>query len=263
MRRVPLLVAAFAAAAALPLASAQAPGAWATLKGRVVFPADQPIPVRAPLVVNQDQKHCLSKGPILDEDRIVDPKTRGIRNVVVWLRPDAMDPKAKLKANEIHPDDAKRQPATVVIDQPCCMFTPRVTAARVGDLVEVKNPAPVAHNFFWGSQQNGNFNVILPPGQPFKFPNPLAAESAPIQYKCTIHPWMLGYVRIFDHPYYAVTGDDGTFTIPNAPVGTYRLVVWHEKVGFLGGAPGRFGTPVVIKGGGTELPVMPYTELAK
>lgn len=260
MRRLSLPAAAFLAAA-LPVASAQAPGGWATLKGRVVFPADQPIPVRAALVVNQDQKHCLSKGPILDEQVLVDPKTRGIRNVVVWLRPDATDPKAKLKAAEIHPDDAKRQPATVVIDSPCCVYTPRVTAARVGDTVEVRNSSPIAHNFFASTRSNGDFGQSFQRGPSFKFP--LGAEPAPIQFKCSIHPWMMGYIRVFDHPYYSVTGDDGTFSIPNAPVGKYRLVVWHDTVGFLGGVAGRFGTPIEIKGPVTELPAMPFPELAK
>ena len=74
----------------------------------------------------------------------------------------------------------------------------------------------------------------------YKMPNPLVAEGPPIQYKCTIHGWMTGYVRIFDHPYYAVTDADGKFEIKNAPAGKYRIVYWHEN-GFKGGAQGRFG----------------------
>ena len=69
-------------------------------------------------------------GAILDESVIVNPKNRGIKNVVVWLRPDDTSPAAKWKKEEIHPDDAKRKPADVVIDQPCCMFVERVTCAR-------------------------------------------------------------------------------------------------------------------------------------
>lgn len=74
---------------------------------------------------------------------------------------------------------------------------------------------------------------------------------------------MSGQVRIFDHPYYAVTDDDGRFAIPNAPTGKYRLVVSHERPGFLGGIPGRFGTPIQINGPATELPPMVFAELAK
>ncbi len=257
MRRLWVCLTAFAAAAILPSAAAQ-PAGWSTVKGQVVLKAGMPVPARTPLAVNQDKAHCLSKGPILDETLIVNAKNRGIKNVVVWLRPNNVIPKAALAPNEIHPADANRKPAEVVIDQPCCMFTPRVTAARVGDTIVVKNPAPVPHNFFWTSSNNGDFNPNIPAKNQFKFPQPLVAESTPIPYKCSIHPWMSGVVRVFDHPYYAVTDDDGHFTIPNAPQGMYRLVVWHESTGFLGAAAGRFGTPIAIAGPVTTLAPVNY-----
>ena len=210
---------------------AQAAGNWVTIKGQVVFPEGKPIPNRAALDVNQDKGHCLKAGPILDESTIVNPKNRGIKNVVVWLRPD----------------DAKRKPAEVVIDQPCCMFVNRVTCARVGDTIVVKNPAPVVHNFFWSSDSSGNFNANVPAKGEWKMPNALAAEVGPVQYKCTIHPWMAGYVRVFDHPYYAVTDADGKFEIQNAPAGKFRIVYWHES-GLRGGAKGRFGEAINVVG---------------
>ena len=234
--------------AALAPADDPKPAPWVTLKGRVVFPEKLPIPVRAPLAVNQDKGHCLAKGPILDETVIVNPKTRGIRNVVVWLRPDNNNPKAEFTADQIHPNDAKRKPADVVIDQPCCMFVERVTACRVGDTIVVKNPAPVNHNFFWVSEANGELNVTLAPNGQHRFEKPLAAEPSPIGYKCTIHPWMAGWVRVFDHPYYAVTDDDGKFEIKNAPAGKFRVVMWHEVVGFKGGRNGRLGETIEITG---------------
>jgi zona occludens toxin (predicted ATPase) len=80
-------------------------------------------------------------------------------------------------------------------------------------------------------------------------PSPLAAEAAPIPFKCTAHPWMGGYVRVFDHPYHAVTAAGGTFEIKDAPAGQYRVVYWHEKVGFKGGKDGRLGEPVAVAAG--------------
>jgi len=233
-----------------PRASAQQQ--WATIKGQVVFPADKPVPVRAALNVNQDKAACLANGAILDESILVNAKSRGIRNVVVYLRPNNQQPGAAFAANEIHPDDAKRKPAEVVIDQPCCMFVNRVTAARVGDTLVVKNPAPVVHNFFWSSANNGDYNPNIAAKTDWKMPKPLVKEDSPIQYKCTIHGWMTGYVRIFDHPYYAVTDEDGKFTIKDAPVGKYRIVFWHEN-GVRGGAKGRFGEPIEIKGPTLEM----------
>jgi hypothetical protein len=262
MRRSWFCLTAFAAAAILPAATAQPPASWSTVKGQVVFPAGAPVPERKALVVSQDMAHCLSKGPILDETLIVNPKNKGIKNVVVWLRPDDKDPKSKLKAEQIHPSDKDRKPAEVGIDQPCCMFVNRITPVRAGDTLLVKNSAPVAHNFFWTSGASGDHNPTIPANGSYKL-GPINYEAAPIQYKCTIHPWMSGYVRVFEHPYYAVTDDDGKFTMPNAPAGKYRMVVWHEKSGFLGGRDGRFGTEVTIAGPTTELKAMEFPELAK
>ncbi len=262
MRRTWFALAAFAAAALLPSAAAQAPAGWSTLKGQILLPAGAPLPERKALDVTQDKAHCLSKGPILDETLVVNAKNRGIKNVVVWLRPDDEDPKSKLKAEQIHPDDGKRKAGVVTIDQPCCMFTPRITIARAGDTLVAKNSAPVAHNFFWSSGNNGDHNPTIPAGGEYKI-GPLNPETAPVAYKCTIHPWMNGYVRIFEHPYYAVTDDDGNFTMPNAPQGKYRMVVWHEKSGFLDGKAGRFGTPIDIAGPATQLKAMDFPELAK
>jgi hypothetical protein len=245
----------FLAAAAAVLAASAVTAAddkWVTIKGQVVFPADKAIPKREPLNVTQDKEHCLKDGNILDESVIVNEKNRGVKNVVVWLRPDDKDPKSKLTPAQIHPDDAKRKPAEVVIDQPCCMFVKRVTTARPGDKLVVKNPAPVPHNFFWSSTNNGEHNQTVPKQDQWVLPNPIKAEGPPIQYKCTIHPWMTGYVRIFDHPYYAVTDENGNFEIKNAPAGKYRLVYWHEN-GFKGGAAGRFGEEITIKGPTTEV----------
>ncbi len=222
---------------------------WVTVKGQVVFPADKEIPKRAALKVDgPDKVACLAKGAILDETVLVNPKNRGIKNVVVYLRPDnANNLKAEFAANEIHPNDANRRAVDVVIDQPCCMFVPRVTCARVGDTIVVKNPAAFAHNFFWDSVNNGTHNPNIAATANWKMPNALVKESTPIQYKCTIHPWMTGYVRIFDHPYYSVTDEDGKFSIANAPAGKYRIVYWHEN-GVRGGAKGRAGDVVAIAG---------------
>jgi hypothetical protein len=64
---------------------------------------------------------------------------------------------------------------------------------------------------------------------------------------CNIHPWMNARVGVFDHPYFAVTDERGAFEIRLAPKGAWRLKVWHEKVGWRGGAEGKDGQKIEVR----------------
>ena len=79
--------------------------------------------------------------------------------------------------------------------------------------------------------KNPGNNVILPAKGEQKIEN-LKADRYPVKIACNIHPWMGAWVRVFSHPYYAVSDADGRFTIQQAPAGKYRLVSWHEAVGW-------------------------------
>ena len=46
--------------------------------------------------------------------------------------------------------------------------------------------------------------------------------EAVFKIKCDVHPWMNAYVGVFDHPFYAVTGPDGKFTISGPRRGDLR-----------------------------------------
>ncbi len=52
-----------------------------------------------------------------------------------------------------------------------------------------------------------------------------------VKFKCDVHPWMNAYAGVLTHPFYAVTGDDGSFKIANLPAGEYVIEAWHEKYG--------------------------------
>lgn len=227
---------------------------WVTLKGQVLASeADaKSLSTRTAIAVTADKEHCESKGQLLQDSVLINPKSRGVRNVVVWLRPATQDRASKLPTSAIHPDLSIGKAKTVnhVIDQPCCQFVPRITLAREGDTLEVKNSAPVNHNVKWMSSENGEFNVNLGPGQSHKLPSPLKAERTPVGFECNVHPWMKGQVRVFDHPYFALTDEEGLFEIKNAPVGTFHIVYAHEK-GFHKGTEGRYGWPLEIKDSGT------------
>jgi plastocyanin len=224
---------------------------WVTLKGQVVLSADAAKAVKpADLNVNADKEHCLSKGPIKANDLIVNANNNGLKFVFVYLRPDSDDRAAKLNATkDIHPDLQKPKPTTHEVDQPCCMFVPRCLAIREGDFVKFKNSSPVSHNTNLESEAPGpSFNKTIPSKGEYKDPKAFLAQRSQIKFACTMHPWMDGKLMVFDHPYYALTDDDGKFEIKNAPAGKYRLVYHHEN-GFHKGKEGRNGLPVEIKAG--------------
>jgi hypothetical protein len=133
----------------------------------------------------------------------------------------------------------------VVMDQPCCRFEPRVLALREGQTLIAKNSSPINHNFKYDSEKDGD-NKLVPAGG--KLEIKLQASARPILVNCTIHGWMHGAIRVFDHPYFAVTDGDGKFEIKSAPAGKYNLVMWHDGQGWVNG--GKLGRPVEIKPGG-------------
>ena len=135
---------------------------------------------------------------------------------------------------------------------------PRV---REGQVLVAKNSAAIAHNFKWTGNPttpNAGNNVLIAPGGSIDIKG-LVADRLPVKIECNIHPWMNGWVRIFDHPYYAVTDADGAFEFKDAPAGDYRLMVWHGSGGWLGGAAGKTGKAITIKAGGvTDLGNLDY-----
>lgn len=226
---------------------------WGTIKGQVVFDGDVPEPKEiAAAKDNQDKAHCLSKGPLLHEEWVVNKQNKGVKWALVWLiRDPVKDEEGNLKPNPqappIHPN-LKEAKGEVEIDQPCCAFVPHMLAMREGQTLVAKNGAPVAHNIKWaGGLKNPGGNVILPPNGQYKIDN-LKADRLPIiSLNCNIHPWMNAKVGVFNHPYFKVTNDKGEFEIKQAPAGKYRLVVWHEAIGYKGGKDGRFGQEITIR----------------
>jgi hypothetical protein len=226
-------------------------GDWGTIKGQVIF-AGKAVPAPEPINPDKDQKHCLSKGPLFKQNWVVNPKTKGVRWVFVWLAPEPGG-NAKLP---IHPALQKFKPE-VTIDQPCCQFEPHALCVRKGQKLLVENSAPVAHNVRWTGNPavcGRGGNVVVPKKKSYTIENLSTNGKVKIpivSVNCDFHKWMSAKVGVFDHPYFCLTDKDGKFVIKNAPAGKFRLKVWHEEVGWLGGAKGRDGVPITIKAGKT------------
>jgi plastocyanin len=212
---------------------------WATVKGQIVFGGDT-IPKPAESKVTSDQDTCLAKGPAFDVVWNVNPSNKGLAGVVVFIQPERDE---KLP---VHPDQ-QATPAPFVLDQPNCVFTPRVFAIRAGQVITAKNPDPCAHNVVVKGLKN-DLNVQVPPKTDKQLK--LTSETNAMAISCGSHPWMRGYGWCFDHPYFAVTDKDGKFEIKNVPAGSRKIVIWHET-GFLSGYAKRDGKVLSLAAGAT------------
>jgi plastocyanin len=120
-----------------------------------------------------------------------------------------------------------------VLDQRGCEYSPQILAVQTGQKIQVKNSDPVLHNIHdlpnpdSGNKEENRAQMPNGPELSFAFDKP---EDF-LKFKCDVHPWMFAWVSIFDHPYFAISGKDGTFKISNVPAGKYTLKAAHRKAG--------------------------------
>ena len=115
------------------------------------------------------------------------------------------------------------------VDQRNSVFIPHTIVILRGTTVDFLNSDHVAHNVYWpsinGEKRLRHSLTIVSPGQKKSFQfNDLGTA----QILCNIHHDMAAYVVVVPTPYFALTGNDGTFTIKNVPPGTYALKTWSE-----------------------------------
>ena len=118
----------------------------------------------------------------------------------------------------------------VVIDQKGCWFLPRVLGIQTNQILQVINSDPVTHNIHPMAAVNREWNHSQGAGD-----EPLARKfikpEIMIPVKCNIHHWMRAFIGVVDHPYFAVSKDNGSFALSGLPPGTYTIGVWHESLG--------------------------------
>jgi len=184
-----------------------------TVTGTVRYLSSVP-PARKIQVV-KDHPTC-DKHP--KEVPLIKADSRGlVQEAVVYL--------ANIREGKAFPPAAKKP----VIDQRTCEFHPHVQAVRAGEPVEIVNSDPVAHNINASQRIFTLFN-ILQPSQNMRAEQKFDKPGV-VDLKCNVHDWMHGYVHVFNHPYYAISGEDGSFKLENVPPGRYELAVWQEHLG--------------------------------
>lgn len=217
-------------------------GQYGTIKGRLVYGGD---PVPAPEVLiekgkaDKDPSVCGVSETIYSKALVVDAKTKGIRYGFAYLvRPRGSNPDA-VKA-------LVGKAEKVTIDQKNCEFVPHAVAIHQDQTLEFKSSDAANHNVNLHAFTNLPMNQIMAPGGTVE--KRLVAERRPLQLACDIHPWMKAYIMVFDHPFFAVTGDDGSFEIRGVPAGEQKLVIWQESAGYTTPNAAQ-GMPVPVEAG--------------
>ena len=183
--------------------------------GKVLFAGTPPKMARVNMAADPI---CMKahKDPVFSEEVEVN-KNGTLKNVLVYV-------KEGLGNKKYEPPATK-----VTIDQLGCRYYPHVLGIQTGQELEVVNSDPTLHNIHSLSKDNTPFNV----GQPKKgmmFTKKLDKPEN-FKVKCDVHTWMNAWITVFNHPFYAVTGDDGSFTLKKLPPGDYTIEAWHEKYG--------------------------------
>jgi hypothetical protein len=241
---------------------------WGSLSGKVTLdgaiPEGKTKELLKQMMGHADKACCLDPKAKdiekMDTLWLVDAKTKGIANVMVWIKPPVgtyfpIHEKLKVRKEEI------------VIDQPHCAYLPRMSAYQpyyfdgakevaTGQTLIIRNSATVPHNVrAVGGAKNPGFNKLVIAKDEIKpdfVPQPL-----PISLGCDLHTWMSAKLFVFDHPYYAKTKADGTFEIPFVPAGAEVTIMgWHEADGYAvkttDGEKTTYGQKMTLKEGKNE-----------
>jgi hypothetical protein len=114
------------------------------------------------------------------------------------------------------------------MDQVSCMFAPHVVGMIAGTEIEFRNSDPLTHNVRVTPAVAAGTNLIFTSKMAQRVEMARAELGIPV--KCDIHFWMSAYIHVLPHPFFAVTGNDGTFVLNGVPPGTYTLQTWHETL---------------------------------
>jgi len=203
-------------AAAPATAGAAGPTGTATVAGTVSY--DGEVPNLKPISMSADPT-CASKhsGGEVPSDVLTLGPNKELGNVLVYVTSGL-------------PDATWTAPSTsVTIDQNGCLYHPHVAGLMVGQKLTFLNSDGLLHNVHALPQVNQEFNIAMPADRKSADHQFDQAEGV-FRIKCDVHPWMSSYVAVLKHPFFAVTGTDGKFSIANLPAGTYTVEAWHEKL---------------------------------
>ena len=192
------------------------PSRAGVVTGKVVFTGKGPVRQKVDFA---EDPNCakLHKGEFFT-DAIALNNNGTLANVFIYV-------KAGLEGKKFRPPTT---PATIT--QKGCWFEPRMLGIEAGQPFHAINADPLTHNIHprtansreWNQSQDAGADPLI---------RKFARAEIMVRIKCNIHPWMKAWVGVTEHPFYAISGNDGTFTIKNLPAGKYTIEAWQEELG--------------------------------
>ncbi len=198
-------------------------GKEGSVTGAIAYTGTPPAPKK---IDTSADPACGSKNPNLTtEDNVV---TDGkLANVFVYIK-DGTTADGKKITEFTFPTPT----TSITLDQNGCHYRPHVLGAMVNQDIQITNSDPTTHNIHFTPKSNPDWNQSQPNGAP-PLMHKLSRSEVLVPVKCNQHPWMKAYIGVLKHPFYAVSAENGSYTIKGVPAGTYTVVAWHE-----GGAAG-------------------------
>jgi plastocyanin len=198
------------------------------ISGRVFFQGKAPKPKM--IRMNQDRACEQEGGATVYSQEAVINLDGALANVFVYIK-DGLGQRPDLSLNVI-----KRQVGVsttpVILDQHRCRYEPRVFGIQVGQTLKILNSDRTLHNVHASAENNKPFNLAMSTVEKVRTRVFDRAEVM-IPIRCNVHPWMIAYAGVLDHPFYSVTDTAGSYKLSALPAGEYEIEAWHELFGTL------------------------------
>lgn len=203
------------------------PSTVGTISGMINFAGDAPAPTAIDMSAEPDCEAGFGADGPMSNNVLV--SGGGLANVFVYLSEGV--------------SGAPAASGSPVLDQTNCRYTPHVMGVRAGQDISITNSDNLLHNINASPTENRGFNISQPRAG-ITSTQSFALAEVMVPVRCDVHGWMQAYIGVVDHPYFAVSGATGTFSIPNVPAGDYTMTAWHEEYGTMTAA-------VTVTAGGT------------